>query len=253
LTAAAVGVHQVELAVEDKVRDLHQPGVILLDLPRELDGLARSELMSRARTAITPSWTQQDLPRQIAESVKRSGWVERLTFVRRTGDARFQISAVYRLPVAAVQVGSNYYLIDRNGVRLPGVYADGLEWKAIHGACKPTPPEGQAWDAEDIRAGLAVLGAVAVEPFCDQVVGVCVENHAGRRNRWASHILLYTDRPNGRIRWGSAPGNESEENTVAEKMAILRENHRRTGRLDAHYEVIDVSTFPDRFVIPASG
>ena len=40
-------------------------------------------------------------------------------------------------------------------------------------------------------------------------------------------------------------------NSVAEKLAILTENYRQTGRADAGHAVIDISLYPDRFTIPA--
>ena len=54
----------------------------------------------------------------------------------------------------------------------------------------------------------------------------------------------------GRIIWGSAPGAEIEENTVAEKLELLRSNYRRFGRADAGRGVIDVSVHPDRIITP---
>jgi len=61
---------------------------------------------------------------------------------------------------------------------------------------------------------------------------------------------LTTDQNGGTIIWGSAPGQELEENTAAQKLAILRSNYARSGRLDSQYRVIDVSVFPDRFIVP---
>ena len=72
----------------------------------------------------------------------------------------------------------------------------------------------------------------------------------GRVDGSASHIDLATDQDDGRIRWGSIPGAEVEENGVDQKLALLRANYRDTGRADAHHPVIDVSTFPDRFAVP---
>ena len=74
--------------------------------------------------------------------------------------------------------------------------------------------------------------------------------YGGRRDPRACHIELMTDQAGGRIRWGSAPGSELEENGVQQKLALLRENFSKTGRVDARHAVIDVSTFPDRYTIP---
>ena len=65
-----------------------------------------------------------------------------------------------------------------------------------------------------------------------------------------TNVELATDRAGGRIRWGSAPGLEIEENLPGQKLALLRQNFINTGRADADHPVIDVSTFPDRFTVP---
>jgi hypothetical protein len=115
---------------------------------------------------------------------------------------------------------------------------------------QPPPAPGAAWEGDDLRSGLAVIGAVEAQPFASQITAVLVGNFDGRTDPRRSHLELATDQAGGRIRWGSAPGSELEENTVGQKLAILLENFRQTGRVDAHHPVIDVSTFPDRFTIP---
>jgi len=120
----------------------------------------------------------------------------------------------------------------------------------IDGVANPAPQAGAQWDGEDVRAALAVLSAFQPEPFGGQIAGVAVTNFRGRRDPRACHIELMTDRAGGRIRWGSAPGSELEENGVQQKLTLLRENFIKTGRVDAQHAVIDVSTFPDRYTIP---
>jgi len=251
--AAIVGVYgtrRLEASVEDRVRERYLPRITLLDLPPELAESTRRELQERVAPLLDRAWTEPDLPRKMADALRESGWVERVLFVRRTGNGHFLISCRYRTPVAMIQQGVEYYLLDREGVRLPGRYVQDSSWKVVSGVSASAPAPGAPWVGDDLRAGLAVIERVVGEDFAEQIVGVSVENFAGRRNRWKSHIELITDGPHGRIRWGSAPGQELEENAFAQKLAILRENFRQTGRVDAHYPVIDVSTFPDQFTIP---
>jgi len=85
------------------------------------------------------------------------------------------------------------------------------------------------------------------EPFFDQISGILVDNYGGRRDKREPHVQLATAPEGGRIVWGSAPGEEIEENTVEQKLALLRENFRRWGRIDAGRWYIDISLFPDRF------
>ena len=88
------------------------------------------------------------------------------------------------------------------------------------------------------------------ETFAMHITSVSVKNYAGRSNPRASHIELVTDRAGGRIRWGSPPGFELEENTLTQKLAILRANYAQTGRADAHHDIIDISIHNDRYTVP---
>jgi hypothetical protein len=149
-----------------------------------------------------------------------------------------------------VQHGGEFLLVDADGVRLPGKYLYNPAWKLVQGVRASPPEPGVSWEGQDIRAGLAVIEALGEQPFADQITAVLVDNVGGRHQPGRSHVELATDRAGGRIRWGSAPGTEVEENSVPQKVAILYENYRQTGRLDAGHPVIDISTFPDRFTVP---
>ncbi len=102
---------------------------------------------------------------------------------------------------------------------------------------------------DDLRAGLDLIELVSRREYGAQIVVVVVDNAQGRVDPRMPHLELATDRPGGRIRWGSAPGREIEENSVAQKLWILDANFRMTGRIDADHLVIDVSTLPDRFLV----
>ncbi len=226
------------------------PVVEFFDLPKELVTLANFDLHSSLFDLLGREWTDDRLCQAMATRVAEVGWVSRVNFVRRTGGGRFEISCRYRLPAALVQQGGQYFLVDAEAVRLPGVYVYHPVWRLIDGVSNSAPREGAPWEGEDVRAALAVLSAVQPEPFGEQIAGVVVSNFRGRRDSSACHIELMTDQTGGRIRWGSAPGSELEENGVQQKLALLRENFNKTGRVDARHAVIDVSTFPDRYTIP---
>lgn len=224
--------------------------VEFVDLPESLVGLAGGDLRGSIAELLDRDWTDTVRCREIARRLSTIGWIADVRYVRRTTGGRFEISARYRLPAAMVADHGDYVLIDSEGVRLPGVYVYQPRWYIIDGVESDAPPVGEKWSGADLQAGLTVLTALRSEPFRPQIVGVVVENFGGRRNARASHIELITDRPGGRIRWGSAPGFEVEENLLLQKLALLRQNFAKSGRADAGHDVIDVSTFPDRYHIP---
>lgn len=251
LVAGSWTLARLEAQVESTLLDrVDQPTLTFVDLPDHLGELALSDLRAGVADLMQRDWTEDSLCREMALRLDTVGWVARVNYVRRTADARFEVSARYRLPVAMVQQGRDFMLVDNRGVRLPGVYRYEPTWKLIQGVARPAPQPGHPWAGDDLAAGLAIIEALAGESFESQVTAVLVDNMAGRRDVRLSHLELATERAGGRIRWGSAPGREIEENTVVQKLAILRANYRDTGRIDAGYAVIDVSTFPDRYTVP---
>ena len=253
-TAAAGGAFafmRLEEKVDQVLLDQYPiPRFDFVDLPESLVALAAVDL----ETAIAPfrarPWVEDGLCHKLADALQKVPWVETLSWVRRRPQGRFEVSASYRQPLALVQDGSDFVLVDREGVRLPGTYMYHPAWKLVQGVSTTPPAPGAPWPAPDLLAGLQVLKAVQSEPFASQISAVLVENFDGRKNPRGVRIELATDRAAGRIAWGSPPGAEVEETTLAQKLRILRENFRRTGRVDAGYTAIDISTYPDRFTVP---
>jgi hypothetical protein len=250
VVAGGVGLSRLEAHVEQKLVERAAPSLSFADLPDDLSVLAGDDLYNSVLDLLDRDWTDDRLCREMAGRLAAVGWVRRVNYVRRLSDARFKISCRYRAPVAMVQDGTEFLLIDSEGVRLPGTYLYDPAWRLIQGVAAHAPEPGRKWPGEDVDAGLTILRTLVGRPFADQLTAVLVDNFGGRNNSRATHIELATDRAGGRIQWGSAPQAELEENTIEQKLAILGENFRRTGRVDAHHLVIDISTFPDRFTIP---
>jgi len=250
LLTAGYGLSRLDGHVRDLVLEAHPSAeVTFVDLPADLAELALPDLQRAIADVQSMRWTDDELCQKTATRLAAVGWVERVNYVRRTTDAIIQVSAAYRVPVAMVTQNGEHFLIDVRGVRLPGTYRHDPSWRLIEGVAAPAPAPGEVWPGLDVQAGLAVLSRIVAEPFAHQITSVLVENFGGRKDRYASHIVLATDRDGGRIAWGSAVGHEVEENTVEQKLALLRANYRDTGRVDADHAVIDVSTFPDRITV----
>jgi len=251
LALAVFGIARLDAHVQkDLLIRMPRASVEFVDLPADWSEAIRAELTGRIADLSDRAWTDENLCAESGTRIQGSGWIAKLGFVRRTGDGRIEVRARYREPEALVWHAGEFFLVDADSVRLPGMYPDDPRYPLIQGAESPPPSPGVRWEGDDLKAGLALLKAVETEPFRHQIIGVLVDNFAGRRNPRATHIELVTDRPSGRIRWGSAPGFELEENLLPQKLALLRQNYAKTGRVDARNPVIDVSTFPDRFTIP---
>lgn len=248
IAAAGVGLPRLDAYVHAKEQFAGPPRVVLVDVPAELEAAVREYI----ELVIGGDWTDPTLCRRVADRLGQNGWVQRVDCVRRLPDARVEARCRYRTPFALVQIAGEFVLVDREAVRLPGRYPYSPSLPLVQGVAGAAPGSGETWSAPDLAAGLAILTRLAAEPFANQVTAVLVHNYGGRRDRGSAHIELATDRPGGRIIWGSGPGNEIEENTAAQKMALLRRNYELHGRIDAGLPVIDVSTFPDRFTTPAA-
>jgi len=246
-----IGMSSLERHVLGNVADSAAPTIAFVDLPGQLVGLADRNLHdSLAEILARRSWLDTRTCREMSDRLENVGWVAKVNHVRRTSDGRFEVSGQYRVPFAMVQHEAEFFLVDGRGVRLPGTYLYDPQWRLVQGKAAPPPLPGSQWEGDDLQAGLNVLRVLQSETFANQLTAVLVGNYDGRVDSKESHLELATDRAGGRIHWGSAPGRELAENSVEQKLAILRENYRRTGRADAGHPVIDISTSPDRFTIP---
>ena len=195
-------------------------------------------------------WSESTLCERIAEAMMATGWVRQVERVRRRAGGAIDVSCAYRSPVAMVATDRGNFLVDVDCVRLPGRYRLHESIKLIHGVSSAAPAPGEVWGSSDLRAGVALVRLLDPEDFNAQIAAIAVGNYGGRLDSREAHIFLTTD-SNQRIIWGSEPGQEVEENTAAQKIALLRENFRRFGHVVAGHPWIDVSVHPDRINAPA--
>lgn len=220
----------------------------LMDAPAGVAGLIERELAEFHGR----DWIDTALCEQVARRLADCPWVETVKRVSKAAQpGLIRIQCDYRRPQALVQHGEYFYMVDEYSVRLPGVYGYQPGWMLVQGVSSAAPDPGDTWPGNDVAAGLRLARMILDQPYARQVVAVSVYNYAGREDPYRSHIELVTDSDGNRILWGSAPGEELEENSADQKLRILAENFRRYGRIDAHEPRIDISVFPSRFLIPA--
>ena len=220
----------------------------LIDASPGVTGLIQQELAEFQGR----DWIDPVLCEQVARRLAACPWVETVIRVGKADQpGQIRVQCDYRRPQVLVQHGEYFYIVDEYGVRLPGVYPYQPEWMLVQGVSSAAPDPGETWPGEDIAAGLRLAGMILDQPFARQVVAVLMHNYGGREDPYRSHVELVTDSDGNRILWGSAPGDELEENSADQKLRILAENFRRHGRIDAHEPRIDISVFPSRFLIPA--
>lgn len=246
--AAAVWGLQSAEAKRQLAADFQQPvEFVLIDAPEHLQATILDDLSDLA----SRPWIDEALCARLHERLTQSGWIKRVNRIGKSSPGVVYVDCEYREPLAMLQHHEHYYLVDEFGVRLPGRYEYDPDWILIQGVSAAPPEEGQEWPGDDLSAGIKLAHLIMRQPYREQVAAILVHNYGGRYNAYDAHIELVSDHHAARILWGSAPGEELEENTAAQKLHILAENHRRYGRIDANESKIDISVFADRFIIPA--
>jgi hypothetical protein len=254
LVALVLGARWGLKRMEDHVQRLPQcnpaPRLELVDLP---DWAVTEGWAPRFASAVeldeTTEWRDESLPRRIAEAFAQCGWVKSVRRVAKAPDGSIRVSCEFRRPIGMVQTARGFIPVDAEGIRLPEVY-DRLSpgWIMIRGVESPPPAVGEAWSAADLAAGTKLTKMLSDQPWGNRVTVIDVSNFRGRHDRRRHHIEFTTD-TGMRIRWGSAPGEEIEEPTPAEKLRNIGEKlQTRPNRA-----WIDVSVFEDRVLVPAEG
>jgi hypothetical protein len=183
-------------------------------------------------------------------------WIKKINFVRRVwlpDQQVIEISAEYRQPAGLVELSGMYYLIDTEGVRLPGAYPPkilpALHWLIqIKGASGPVPPPGSAFDSHSINVALQMINLLSAQPYAWQIQAVDVSNLDGKVNPDAPEITLLTTF-GGQVWWGVAPGKEGfYEVPATRKLDSLLKIYQQYRRIDAGEPYVDIRG--DQVLVP---
>ena len=174
------GLVSLEQQVNRELTESVTPEIRFVNLPTEFTDTIQDDLEFALRGISFDNWLDDSLCGEIGKAVQGNPWVSRLKHVRRKAGGIFELSCLYRRPFAMTRDGSTYYLVGRDGVRLPGTYSPDSTWPHIYGVEGPAPKPGHSWATGDLKAGIAVIERLAEEPFREQIPAVTVENYQGR-------------------------------------------------------------------------
>ena len=224
-------------------------GLVVLLVHREVFAFIAQRRQFSAppiKTAVVPKWATsqgQELVRidgagrslfdpQLVEKVGKTfeacPWVRRVTSVERVFPDQLLIKFEYRRPHVAVRRENGFVLVDRDGVRLPGVYATPPACDRsvqITGVASLPPQPGQAWKDEALGAALAMADYIPGSSLLGRlgVREVDVANYGGRQDPRRSEVSLVTS--NGCVvAWGRTPATSKfGDLSTEEKLENLRE------------------------------
>jgi hypothetical protein len=198
------------------------------------------------RTALAPAWADErgvevvkidvgratlfdpDLVGKVGAAFEACPWIRKVTAVERVFPDQLRVRFEYRRPHVAVRRENGYVLVDAQGVRLPGVYAEPptCDRATLVAGVGSAPPEaGRTWEDPALRAGLELTDLVQSTPLLAKLGlrEVNVANFGGRLDPRQSELVFVTKR-GCELAWGRTPGTSKfGDLTVEEKLENLRD------------------------------
>ena len=176
-----------------------------------------------------------DLVPGVAASFASNPWVRRVVAVERVFPDQVRVRLELRTARLAVRRANGHVLVDRDGVRLPGVY-DKLPRHTIEvaGAASVPPAAGRRWEGPEIASALEMATLAEGESILRglDIRVVDVANLNGRRDPRSPDLCLVTA-GGAYIGWGRAPSAlRFGEPTLAEKLDNLRRTSENYPRLE---------------------
>lgn len=191
--------------------------------------------IERALTRVAPlrgkvSIFDEALVPRLVEYYESNPWVARVIAIEKEYPATVRVRLQLRRPLAAIESRGNCYLVDRQGVRLPGKYVyDNLPRLPFYvpkvvGVTSLPPEPGRRWDDPAVAAGTSVAEILVSEGLDKalRIVAIDVTNVDGRVNKAESEIVIWAE-DNVPIQWGRAPNtNRFGELSVEQKVRNLK-------------------------------
>jgi len=245
----ATSFHFCRQYVDKVVIPKEAPTIVIKNKPHWMSDFLLRRIAATARPAGLHSAFDHDMLVDASKALAANPWISKVYDVRRAyrdkpGDT-LEIDCEYRVPAALVKWGAFYWLVDRDGVKLPEQYEpadvpkivkadDGLvNIRIIEGVHRPPPETGKKWIGEDLSAGLEMVALLSDKVYAQEVLKVNVGRYSNPRE---PHVVLVTKYAT-EIRWGRTPSELEKdpfmEVSTAKKLDRLQRIYTQFGRVDA--------------------
>jgi hypothetical protein len=198
------------------------------------------------KTAVAPKWADSQgeeliriegagksifdpkLVERVGQTFESCPWIRKVTSVERVFPNHILIKFEYRRSHAAVRRENGYVLVDRDGVRLPGVYVAPPACDRtvrITGVASHPPEPGRVWQDDSLRAALAMTDFVPESTLLRRlgIREVDVANFGGRQDPRRSELSLVTS-TGCVVAWGrTSQTSRFGDLSTEEKLENLRE------------------------------
>lgn len=178
---------------------------------------------TRGRSLFDPK-----LVEQVGQQFETCPWVRKVTGVERVFPDKLLVKFEYRRAHVAVKRENGFVLVDRDGVRLPGVYATPPPCDRpvqVTGVASLPPEPGKPWKDEALTAAVAMADYIPGSTLLTRlgIREVDVANFAGRQDPRKSEMTLVAS--NGcQVAWGrTSQTTKFGDLSTEEKMENLRE------------------------------
>lgn len=179
--------------------------------------------------AVGGSLFDPDLVERVGRAFESNPWIRRVTSVERVFPDSVRVHFEYRRPhLAFRRPCGGVVVVDAEGVRLPGAYAEPPPCDRpmmVAGAATLPPEPGRRWEDPAVQAGLEMAEFIGKNALLRSlgVSEIDLTNLGGRLDRRRSEVVLVAS--NGcAIHWGRTPSRARfGEPSPAEKIENLRE------------------------------
>jgi hypothetical protein len=262
LIIGAVGFFYLRRYVVRQSFPADPPAVVLLNRPEWMSDFLADQIAATARPKTAHSAFDQQMLIDAVAMLNTNPWIKQVHQVRRgyskaPGDV-LEIDCEYRTPIALVQWGDFFSLVDVDGVKLPEQYSytqlskimfgqDGkMNIRIIDGIQHPPPEPGHKWVGDDLTSAIALVKVLYGQPFAEDIRTIRATNYGGRVDPKEAWLVCIT-RDQTEIRWGRS-NDDAAEVSIAQKLDYLRRIVEKYHRADANHAAIDLRletvTFP---------